>query len=98
MPHLCTVETLSVLRSWVRRFEVSPWRATAAVEDLQEFDAVRYPHEPLLTRAWEVRENVSAYDAVYVALAESLRATLLTCDARLGRAPLRGVTIDVISS
>jgi predicted nucleic acid-binding protein len=55
------------------------------------------PHEPLLTRAWEVRENVSAFEAVYVVLAASLSATLVTCDARLGSAPQIGATIDVIS-
>jgi predicted nucleic acid-binding protein len=96
MPHLCTVETASVFRSWVRRSEVDSWRASAAIEDLQDFEAIRYPHEPLLTRAWELRENFSAYDGVYVALAESLGAPLLTCDGRLSRAPLPGITVELV--
>jgi len=58
---------------------------------------VRYSHEPLLLRIWELRENLTAYDAAYVALAEAVRATLVTCDARLGRAPLTGVTVEVIA-
>jgi predicted nucleic acid-binding protein len=80
----------------VRRSEIDPWRALMAVEDLQDFDAVRYPHEPLLTRAWELRQSLSAYDAVYIVLADSLGATLLTCDARIGRAPRTGFTIEVV--
>jgi predicted nucleic acid-binding protein len=67
-----------------------------AVEDLQDFDAVRYPHELLLRRAWELRQNLTAYDAVYVALAESLGASFLTCDGRIARAPRTGVTVEVV--
>jgi predicted nucleic acid-binding protein len=47
----------------------------------------RHPHAPLLARAWALRRNASAYDAAYVALAEALGATLVTCDVRLGTAP-----------
>jgi predicted nucleic acid-binding protein len=65
--------------------------------DVADLPLVRYSHEPLLLRIWELRENLTAYDAVYVALAEAVRATLVTCDARLGRAPLTGVTVEVIA-
>lgn len=61
--------------------------------DLVDLDALRWDHEPLLGRAWELRENVSAYDAMYVALAEALEAPLVTSDARLSHAP--GVTCHV---
>jgi predicted nucleic acid-binding protein len=58
---------------------------------LRSLDMERHPHEPLLTRVWELRENPTAYDAVYVALAEALGTTLPTCDRRIGRAPgMRG--------
>lgn len=86
LPHLAVVEASSVLRSWVRRREVAPDRAAAALIDLAEFPAERWPSEPLLARMWELRENVTAYDACYVALAELLDAPLLTADHRLARA------------
>ena len=57
---------------------------------------MRHPHEPLLERVWQLRANLTAYDAAYVALANRLRATLLTCDARIARMPLTGVTIEVV--
>ena len=71
-------------------------RAAGLLADLADLPIVRYAHEPLLPRVWELRENFTAYDAAYVALAEAVGATLVTCDARLGRAPLDGVTVEVI--
>ena len=96
MPHLCTIETASVLRGLVMGSKLTPARAEAALSDLAVLPAIRHAHEPFLARTWELRDSVSAYDAVYVALAEALGAILLTCDARLARAPLPGVTIEVI--
>lgn len=96
-PHLCSVETASVLRSLVRSGKVQASRAEGLLVDLATLPLVRYRHEPLLPRMWELRENLTAYDATYVALAETLGATLVTCDARLGRAPLPGVDIDVVT-
>jgi predicted nucleic acid-binding protein len=55
----------------------------------------RYPHAALLSRVWELRENLTAYDAVYIALADTLEAPLVTTDARLARAPGVGVTVEV---
>jgi predicted nucleic acid-binding protein len=95
IPHLCSIETASIFRRWVRQSEMTNQRAAAALADLADLPAVRHPHEPYLTRIWALRENVSAYDAVYVALAEALDAPLLTCDARLARAPLTTVAIEV---
>jgi predicted nucleic acid-binding protein len=97
IPHLCSVETASVLRSLVRGGKVEPGRAAGLLADVADLPLVRYSHEPLLLRIWELRENLTAYDAAYVALAEAVRATLVTCDARLGRAPLTGVTVEVIA-
>ena len=97
IPHLCTVETASVLRSLVRAGKVEAGRAAGLLADVTNLPLVRYAHEPLLPRVWELRENLTAYDATYVALAEAVGATLITCDARLGRAPLTGVTIEVIA-
>lgn len=86
MPHLAVSETASVLRSWVARGIVTEQRAFGALEDVAEFPAVRYAAEPFLDRIWQLRHNLSAYDAHYVALAEALEAPLLTADARIARA------------
>ncbi|MBN9105210.1 MAG: type II toxin-antitoxin system VapC family toxin [Propionibacteriaceae bacterium] len=99
LPHLAIVETMSVMRRWARTGQVTEPRARAALTDLADFPASRWSIEPLLPRIWELRDNLSAYDASYVALAEALEATLLTADARLERA-LRGVSdcmIELIS-
>lgn len=85
LPHLAIVETVSALRGWVRGGRLPERRAAQALEDLADFPAHRWPAEPLLPRIWELRDNLTAYDATYVALAESLDATLLTADVRLAR-------------
>lgn len=89
VPHLAIIETVSVLRAWVRRGELVEQRGAAALEDLTDLPATRWPGDPLLQRVWELRENLSAYDATYVSLAESIGADLVTLDRRLARA-LRG--------
>lgn len=92
-PHLLDVEVTAALRRRVRLGHTDAGRATQALTDLIDLAALRWDHEPLLQRAWELRENVSAYDAVYVALAEALETPLVTTDARLARSP--GVTCPV---
>ncbi len=82
-PHLIDVELLHALRRLVRLERLSLERAVDARTDLAELRLVRYPHEPLTDRIWELRDNLSAYDAAFVALAESLGAPLLTCDSAL---------------
>jgi predicted nucleic acid-binding protein len=90
-PHLVDVEVAQALRRYVMGGEVDEDLAADALADLRSLDMERHPHEPLLTRVWALRENLTAYDAVYVALAEALETTLLTCDRRIGRAPgMRG--------
>ena len=71
--------------------------ARQAIEDLRDWPGERFGHGGLLERAWELRENVRAWDAVYVALAEALDATLLTLDARLGRAPGLACPVEVLA-
>jgi predicted nucleic acid-binding protein len=92
-PHLADVEVVQVLRRYVREGDINAETATAALDDLRDLDMQRHAHEPFLERVWELRQNLTAYDAVYVALAELLDGTLLTGDTRLSRAP--GVTCDV---
>ena len=67
--------------------ELAARAAEMALDDFRALDLQRHAHEPLLERVWELRKNLTAYDAVYVALAEGLRAPLVTCDARLAHAP-----------
>lgn len=86
-PHLLDVEVAQVLRRFAARGVVSAARGAAALRLLDVFPLSRHPHRPLLARAWSLRANLTAYDAMYVALAEALGATLLTADERLGRAP-----------
>ena len=72
-------------------------RAAEAIADLADFDLHRHSHVDLLTRAWKLRENITAYDAVYVALAEALEAPIVTCDAPLAKAPGHRARIEVIA-
>jgi predicted nucleic acid-binding protein len=87
VPHLADVEVAQALRRYVREGALDADSAAAALEDLRSLDLERHGHEPLLDRVWALRDNMTAYDAVYVALAEALDGTLLTCDGRLARAP-----------
>ena len=96
-PHLADIEVAQALRRYVRDGEIDAARASSALEDLRSLDLERHAHEPLLDRVWALRENLSAYDAVYVALADALDTTLLTCDGRLARAPDLAGRVDLIS-
>jgi predicted nucleic acid-binding protein len=93
-PHLLDLEVAQVLRRRVAAGELSVGSAEQALDDLMAIDVERHAHEPLLRRVWHLRSNLTAYDAVYVALAEVLDCELLTCDARLARAP--GVAARVV--
>jgi len=86
-PHLLDVEVLSVLRRLVLRGVISAQVARHALDDYQALGIERHDHDLLLDRAWAMRDNVTAADAMYVALAEALPARLLTFDARLSSAP-----------
>jgi len=82
-PELLDVEVASVLRRQVRLGAVAPRRAELALADLAAAPVARAPHQPLLGRCWELRDNLTTYDATYVALAEALGVDFLTGDVRL---------------
>jgi predicted nucleic acid-binding protein len=85
-PELIDLEVASVLRRLTLAGQVPEGRSAFALADLIELPLQRAPHLPLLKRCWELRANVTAYDAAYVALAEVLDVVLLTADRRLARA------------
>ena len=85
-PELLDVEVASVLRTQVRLGAVAPRRAELALTDLAVAPVARALHRPLLGRCWELRDNLTIYDATYVALAEALSVDLLTGDVRLANA------------
>jgi predicted nucleic acid-binding protein len=85
-PHLLDLEVGQVLRRLVREGVVSAQRADGAIQDLLDLRITRYPHFVLLPRIWQLRHNLSAYDAAYVVLAERLGAALITRDGRLASA------------
>jgi len=95
-PHLVDVEVTQGLRRLARMGEISTDRAAEAIADLAGLDLHRHAHLDLLTRAWKLRENITAYDAMYVGLAEALDATVVTCDAPLAKAPGHRARIEVV--
>lgn len=95
-PALIDLEVAQVLRRYVARGDMPEARARVSLDLLAVFPMERYSHEPLVRRIWTLRENLTAYDAAYVALAEGLRAPLLTCDARLAAASGLRASIELI--
>ena len=95
-PHLLDIEVTQALRRLVAAKVVSATRARQALDDLADLPMTRYPHDWLLDRIWELKQNLTAYDATYVALAEALDVPLITCDARIKRAPGHKVRVEVI--
>ena len=93
-PHLLDAEVISTLRRFRRARILSDERAQEAVFDLTELAITRHSHLPLLDRAWALRDRLTAYDAMYVALADVLGAELVTLDRRLARAA-RGIVAVV---
>lgn len=85
-PHLIDVEFLHALRRLVATARVPAARAAVLRADFGRLKVVRYPHSLLLDRIWELRDNLSAYDAAFVALSEVLGVPLITTDARLAAA------------
>lgn len=95
-PHLLDVEVAQVLRRQVAKGLVSEARGQTALEDFLQIPVLRYPHDVLLPRVWELRKHLTAYDAVYVALAEALEMPLLTCDADIAGAAGHRARVDVV--
>ena len=87
VPHLADIEVAQALRRYATDGDLAAADAAVALQELRSLDLERHAHEPLLDRVWALRHNLSACDAVYVALAEVLDTVLLTCDGRLARAP-----------
>jgi predicted nucleic acid-binding protein len=93
--HLLDVEFVQVLRRLVREGTLTPRRAVEAIEDMAALRIARYPPVLLLQRIWRLRQNLSAYDAAYVALAEELQAPLITRDRRIAAAPGHAAAVEV---
>jgi predicted nucleic acid-binding protein len=92
-PALIDLEVASAWRGQARAGRLPAGRAAVALADLAGMPLTRAPHSPLMPRIWDLRDNLSVYDAAYVALAEALETVLLTGDERLARAP--GIQCDV---
>jgi len=97
-PDLVDVETVSVLRRRWLGGDLGERRFGDAVADLRLLPITRYPVGPFMIRAFELRANVAAYDACYVALAETLSCPLLTADARLASAPTITCPVEVLNA
>jgi predicted nucleic acid-binding protein len=95
-PHLVDVEVTQGLRRLVRSGEVTAARAAEAIADLVDLDLHRHAHLDLLTRVWRLRETITVYDAMYLALAEALDATVITCDVPLARTPGQRARIEAV--
>jgi predicted nucleic acid-binding protein len=96
VPHLLDVEVAQVVRRYAANGEINGERGRMALADLADFPLHRYSHDFLLPRAWELRNNLTAYDAMYVALAEALDAPLLTRDKRLAASPGHHARIELV--
>jgi predicted nucleic acid-binding protein len=96
LPELADLEVVSVLRRQMAVGTLDARRADLALDDLAALPARRAPHRPLLRRCWELRNNLTVYDAAYVAVAEIMQATLVTADRRLAAAPGPRCTIEIL--
>jgi predicted nucleic acid-binding protein len=90
------VEVVQVLRRYARQQIITAARGEEAVQDLHDLPLSRYPHDILLPRVWELRAVLTAYDAVYIALAELLNAPLITCDRKIAHASGHHATVEVL--
>ena len=95
-PELIDLEVTSVLRRLCAAAQLDPARAEQAIADLEGIRLDRVPHRPLLRRCWELRHNLTVYDAAYIAVAEILDATLVTADQRLSKVPGTTCTIELL--
>jgi predicted nucleic acid-binding protein len=96
-PHLITVEVTHAMRRAVQLGATSPFRARAVLRDLVALEVVKYGHDDLIGRALALRDNLTAYDAVYIALAELLDSPVVTCDGRLARSRGHRAQIELIT-
>lgn len=94
-PHLIDAEVAQALRRYASLGQIGAERSRELMGDLMDFPVRRYPHVPMLPRIWELRHNLTAYDAAYVTLAEALDAPLVTLDRRLAAAAEAGSTAAI---
>ena len=95
-PALLDVEVVQALRRLVQRGNLEPARGEEAAIDLMLLDLIRHQHAELVGRIWELRETITAYDAVYVALAEALDAPFLTCDRPLAKSHGHSARMEIV--
>ena len=95
-PHLIDLEVAQVLRRYAQAGEVPLARCRAALSDFADLPLTRYPHDVLLERVWALRDNLTAYDAAYVALAEALDAPLVTTDRGMAFASGHRARIELV--
>jgi predicted nucleic acid-binding protein len=95
-PHLIDLEAAQVLRRYAAAGQITAERGRAALDDLAALSLRRYPHDWLMMRVWRLRDNLTAYDAVYVALSEALAAPLLTRDRRLAAAAGHRAQVELV--
>lgn len=95
-PHLLDLEVLSVLRRRTAAGDLDERRASLALRDLGDLPVVRYPHLPFSPRIWELRRNLTPYDAAYVALAEALGCAFVTADRGIAAVPGVRCRVEVI--
>ena len=95
-PHLIDIEVAQVLRKHVAAGIMTAVRGREALDDLRDLPLIRYPHDFVLSRIWELCHNLTAYDATYVALAEALEVPLVTCDRSIAVAPGHRARVEVI--
>ena len=96
-PQLLVIEVVHVFRRLVRSHTLDPGRAAHAILDLTRSPIQLQDHRVLAARVWELRDNLSAHDAVYVALAEALDCPLVTADRRIATAPGHRVEVDLLA-
>jgi predicted nucleic acid-binding protein len=96
VPHLLDLEVVHVLRRYETARVIDAQRGQEAIDDLTVWPLTRYPHDLFLARIWALRHNLTAYDAAYVALAETLEVTLVTCDTRLAASVGHRATIALV--
>ena len=95
-PEIVDLEVANAWRRDLLAGRIAKDRSQQAIDDLAAMRLFRTPHQPLMARIWELRHNLTAYDAAYVALAEALDATLLTADGRSTRAPSLRCEVELL--